>query len=364
MILGAAGNFGSKIVSNLVKANTRLVLAGRTKNSLELLESNIKALYPSAIIEIAVFDITKEIVDQLTRLKPFIVINTCGPFQNVDYFVATACINFGIYYIDLADSRRYVGGFHNALNNITIKNNCLAVTGASTVPCLSSAVLEHYKEEFGSIDSLIFGITPGQKTERGIATVAAILSYLGKPFAPYPGSKITYGWQNLYLQDYPVIGKRWMANCEVPDLDLLPQYYGLKYIKFSAGMENTILHFCIFFLSWLVRLGVIKNLANYAKPLLKLSFLFDYFGTADGGMHMIIHGRDKDNNLKTLKWFIIAKNGDGPHIPTIPAIILTKKLLQRKLNIKGAIPCINLITLEEYLNELKEYNIKVYKNEI
>ena len=107
-------------------------------------------------------------------------------------------------------------------------------------------------------------------------------------------------------------------------------------------------------MSWLIRLGLPINLANYAKALLKLSRLFDYFGTSDGGMHMIITGEDKSGNQKTIKWFIVAKNGHGPHIPTIPAIILAKKLVQDEINRIGAMPCVGLITLEEYLTELRD----------
>jgi Saccharopine dehydrogenase NADP binding domain len=360
MVLGAAGNFGSKIASSLAKANIPLILAGRTKESLQLLEGNIKSIYPSADINSMDFDINKDFASRVEKLKPFIVINTCGPFQNADYSVARACINFGIHYVDLADSRNYVGGFTETLNGLAKERNCVAITGASTVPCLSSAVLEHYKGEFSALDSLVFGISPGQQTERGLATTKAILSYVGKTLAPSIGASTTYGWQDLYKQIYPVIGARWMANCEVPDLDLLPEHYGLQFIRFSAGMESRILHFGIFLLSWLVRLGVIKNLADYASPLLKLSRLFDYFGTADGGMHMIISGKDKNNRPKTIKWFIIARNGHGPHIPTVPAIIVAKKLVQNKLKFKGAMPCLGFITLEEYLAELEEYDVEVY----
>ena len=208
---------------------------------------------------------------------------------------------------------------------------------------------------------MVFGISPGQKTTRGLATTTSILSYVGKQLDPYLGATgKMYGWQDLYLQDYPIIGKRWMANCDIPDLDLLPQHFGIKSIKFSAGMESSILHFGIWLLSWLVRMKLPLNLPNYSKFLLKLSHLFDYFGSDDGGMHMIIKGKDKQGNQKTIKWFIIAKEGHGPHIPTIPSIILAKKLTQGTLKVNGAMTSINLVTLKEYLDELRGLNIITY----
>src|SRR3990167_6304289 len=102
-----------------------------------------------------------------------------------------------------------------------------------------------------------YGISTAQKTARGLATAAAILSYLGKPIKPFPGAKETiYGWQNLYCQTYPLIGRRWMASCDVPDLDLLPNRYNIQKIEFSAGVESTTMHFCMWLTSWCIRLGL------------------------------------------------------------------------------------------------------------
>ena len=361
LILGASGNFGSKIAKELANSNIPIIISGRQEKTLIALKNEIYQLNSHSSTEIVTFDIKKEFLQKLAILKPSVVINTCGPFQLADYSVASCCVDLKIHYIDLADGRDFVNGIHDALDNAAKENNCLVISGASTVPCLSSAVLEHYQHEFSCIDSLIFGITPGQKMERGLATTQAILSYVGKPLKTIPFSlKAIYGWQNLYRQAYPLLGKRWMANCDIPDLDLLPKHYGIQHIRFSAGIENSFLHLSLWSLSWLVRWGVPLNLAKHAQWLLKLSHLFDYFGSEDGGMHMIFSGKNKQGIKKTIQWFIIAKDGCGTHIPTIPAIILSQKLIQGKLDQVGAVPCVNLISLDEYLEKLSNYNIRVY----
>lgn len=353
LILGASGNFGSKIAKHLAQENIAIIIAGRQLSALIHLQNEIYKINPALAIEIVTFDIYKELSQQLSHLKPFLVINTCGPFQLVDYSIALNCIQLGIHYIDLADGRNFVKNFHTTLDQLAKENHCLAVSGASTVPCLSSAVIEKYKSEFLSIDSLRYGISLAQKSDRGLATTQAILSYVGKPLNFIFGSaKKIYGWQDLYRQAYPALGKRWMANCDIPDLDLFPNYYGISHIQFSAGMESNILHLGLWILSWLVRLGLPIHLETHASTLLKVSRLFDRFGSENSGMHMILSGKDQKGNQKTIKWFIIAKHGYGIHIPTIPAIILVKKLISGKIKQLGAVPCINLITLEEYLTEL------------
>lgn len=360
LILGGYGNFGARISRALAKANIPIVICGRDEDKANKLKNNLEKNFPDSKIEISCFDVKKDLKNKLQTLQPLAVINTCGPFQNSNYDVAKNCIENKTHYIDLSDGRDFVNNI-SILDATAKKNNVLVVSGASTVPGLSSAVLEKYKNEFSEIDSLKFGIAPGQRAPRGIATTQAILSYVGRKIKPFKGGKQDcYGWQDLYLQTYPGIGKRWMANCEIPDLDLLPQKYNIKSIRFSAGMENPALHLGIWLVSWLVRIFPFINLQKYAKFFLRLSNIFNFFGSDDGGMHMIIKGKDLSGKIVERKWFIIALNSDGPNIPTIPAIVLAKKLYRGELNLIGAMPCVGLVSLDEYLEELKEFAIKTY----
>lgn len=352
LVLGGYGNFGKRICQALSDAGFSVIVAGRNRERCLHLAQTLNAQY-------SIFDVETQLVEYLDRLKPKIVINTCGPFQNQDYRVAKQCIEKGIHYIDIADGREFVCGI-SQLNLAAKEKNVLVVSGASTVPALSSAVIDHFKDEYLHIDSLIYGISPGQKTERGLATTRSILSYLGKKLKPTLG-KCRYGWQDIYRQYYPGIGHRWMGNCDIPDLDLFPQKYHLKSMQFSAGMESSSLHFGIWMLSWLVRMGLPVKLESYAQSLLTLSHYFDQFGTANGGMHVLIKGKNKLGHLHTREWFLIAKEGDGPQVPCAAAIILAKRIGEGRMDLTGAFPCIEMITLEEYLEELSQYNIKTIR---
>ena len=141
MLLGTAGNFGSKITLSLARANFPLIIVGRNIQRLQLLQHNIEQQHSNCTIQIAVFDINKDITENLSKFKPFLVINASGSFQPNDYKVAIASANLGINYIDLADNRKFVCGFSYVLDNLARQNGCVAISGASTLPCLSSAVL-------------------------------------------------------------------------------------------------------------------------------------------------------------------------------------------------------------------------------
>lgn len=356
LILGGYGNFGKRIAAALVRSGVPVIIAGRNAEKAVALATESGSLARAEAI-----DAETNLAAALERLRPGVVVNTCGPFQLKNYSVAQACINAGVHYIDLADGRTFVTGI-TALDSIAKAAGIWAISGASTVPGLSSAVLEHYKGEFSQIDSLVYGISPGQKAERGLATTQGILTYVGKKLKPISGDATPrYGWQDIYRQDYPELGKRWMANCDIPDLDLLSSRYGIKHIRFSAGMEHTLLHLGIWKLSWLARLGMPLHLEKHAAFLLRASHWFDRFGTDSGGMHMIISGKDKNGRPHTRRWFIIAHNGDGPQIPCIPAIILARKLAEAELPGSGAAPCVGMVTLKEYLQELKPFAIRTYE---
>jgi len=356
LILGGYGNFGKRIAINLSDANIPITIAGRGRIKAQKFAQDL-----GTDSDIAIFDVNADLPQYLDQYQPRIVINTCGPFQNANYAVAQACAERGLHYIDLADGRDFVTGI-TTLNAVARNKRAAIISGASTVPGLSSAVLEHFKPDFSEMTSLKFGISPGQQAERGLATTQGIMSYVGKPLAPHPSKfERTYGWQNIYRQTYPDLGARWMANCDIPDLDLLPAQYGLKEIQFSAGMELGFLHLGIWALSGLIRAGIPLNLEKHANLLLNASNVFNIFGSADGGMHVIVKGRDQQGQPLTRKWFIIAKSGDGPHIPTIPAIIIAKKLWAGEKIKPGAYPCVGIVTLNEYLDELKQFDIKTYQ---
>ncbi|MGC3981633.1 MAG: saccharopine dehydrogenase NADP-binding domain-containing protein [Steroidobacteraceae bacterium] len=359
LILGGYGNFGKRISQALASNGLPIVIAGRDLGKAQSLATQLRTESKAAITADA-FDVNADLAQRLASIGPCAVINTCGPFQAADYRVAMACIDQGVHYIDLADGRDFVTGI-TALDTSAKHNHVAVISGASTVPGLSSAVLEYYRSEFAIYSSLKFGISPGQKAERGLATTQGILSYVGKLLRPFPSTnKLAYGWQDLYRQRYPGLGKRWMANCEIPDLDLLPEHYGLKSIQFSAGLELGIEHLGLWAMSWLVRMGLPITLPRHAAGLLAMSDAFNMFGSAHGGMHMHMQGIGHDGKAHRRSWFIIARDGYGPYIPTIPAIVLAKKAARGEALPHGARACVACLSLKEYLDELKPYPVRTY----
>lgn len=359
LIIGGYGNFGSHIARSLVRdAGMQLIVAGR---SLAKAEAFADSLDGSNRPEAEALDKDEGLAAALERIRPDIVIHTSGPFQDQDYRVAQACIACGCHYVDLADGRQFVAGIAS-LDEQARRQNVLVVSGASSVPCLTAAVIDFFRPQFGRLDVIDYGISAAQQTNRGLATTAAVLSYVGKPIRTLLGGRMTtvHGWQNTHKVRYPEIGTRLFGNCDIPDLALFPTHYPeLRSIRFAAGHELKLLHLGTWALSWLVRIGLIGSLSPHAPRLLKLAQRFDGFGSGRSGFHMFLSGKGLDETPKAIRLFLVARSCHGLLIPCIPAILLARKLAGGAIERRGASPCLDMIGLEEYLAELRTLDIAV-----
>lgn len=357
LVIGGYGNFGSFISKSLAKeANMQMIIAGRSLSKANQLVSEIAAVNPA---EAVYLNIHENLSNVLGALKPNIVIHTSGPFQAQGYDVAKTCIEHGCHYVDLADGREFVAGI-TELDKQAKDRHVLVLSGASSVPCLTSALMDHYSCEFDELESVDYGITTAQKTARGLATTAAILGYTGKPFQTLVNGQLSsiYGWQGLRARKYKSLGWRLLGNCDIPDLALFPKRYpSLKTIRFYAGLEIPFIHITLWALSWLVRIGLIKNLQKAASLLLCLSFLFDWLGSANSAFHMELKGMGKSKQYKAINFELTAKSGDGPYIPCMPAILIAKNIANYTETKRGAFPCVGFITKDEYLSALAEMDI-------
>jgi len=178
-----------------------------------------------------------------------------------------------------------------------------------------------------------------------------VLSYCGKPIKCWIGGKwqSLIGWQDLHAHEFPKLGKRWLGLCDVPDLSLIPdRYVNVKTVLFHAALETKTSQFGLWSIAALSRVGLIKNPSKHAKLIKKLGDVLSFMGTPDGGMFVNIAGKNLENKPHEITWYLTALNGHGPEIPTMPAIILARKLANKEISLTGAMPCFELISLKEF----------------
>lgn len=351
VVIGGYGFFGRRLVERLsVHASLTVTIAGRSLSKAQALAD---ALLPTAhaTLRAAAIDIHAPDFDQhLQALAPDLLIHTGGPFQGQDYRVARVCIAAGVHYIDLADGRVFVQDIVT-LDGAARQAGVLVVSGASSVPALSGAAVDYLTRDMASVRSIDIGISPGNRTERGLSTIQAILTYCGKPL-PSAGEPV-FGWSGTWRHTYPApVGERLMSPCDVPDLALFPQRYsGTPHVRFGAGLELHLLHRGMNVMAALARVGLINNWTRYTRWLKAASDWFLNWGSDVGGMHLRVDGLHADGTSRSRLWHLLAIRGDGPYVPTLAAAALVRRFLEGTLPQRGAMPCVGLLTLDDFARE-------------
>jgi len=358
LIIGGYGNFGRFITRMLAREkNITLIISGRNEDKAKALVAKFDA---KNMPETAALDIEHNLEQSLATIKPDIVVHTSGPYQGQSYKVAQACIEQGCHYVDLADAREFVAGI-TELDQAAKDKGVLICAGASSVPCLTSAIVDEHLDQFERLETLEYGIATAQLTNRGLATTSAVLSYAGKPFKTLIDDQMkdVYGWMGLRWRKFWGLNMRPLGNCDIPDLEIFPKRYpSLKTIRFQAGLELKMLHLILWALSGLARVKLFPPLQPLAPYLLKVSYLFDAFGKDDSGFYMKLSGVGKDSQPRVINFDLVARHGDGLYIPSMPAILMSKKLANDEIKETGACPCVGFITLDDYLTGLSEFDIK------
>jgi saccharopine dehydrogenase-like NADP-dependent oxidoreductase len=357
LVLGGYGFFGTRIAKALAEdAGIRVVIGGRDPDKAA---ATAHALGLPAQQSVGVDAHGGDLAARLRELRIGVVVHAAGPFQTQGYDVAQTAIDARCHYIDLADGRAFVAGI-TGLDAQARQQKVSVISGASSLPALSSAVVNRYAPRFGRLTAIRIGIGSGARAP-GLATVRGIFSYLGKPFTRLEDGAwvTTHGWLDLHRHRFPEpVGARWMGSCDVPDLDVLPSRYpAVRTVTFHAGFASDVGHLVLYALAGLVRGGLLNSAVPLAASLNRLSRLIEPVVSRRGGMFVTLEGTGHDGEALSLTWNLLAGQNHGPQIPCGAAIALVRKLANGHAFPAGATPCVGLLSVEEYLAPLRELDV-------
>ena len=368
LVLGGYGAFGARLCTLLSRTvGITIHIAGRSLGAASAAAHRLRERGARAA------EVNRDAIDDVVAYVRAngitVVVDAVGPFHGRTYELALAIAGEGAHAIDIADDRSYVAGIRR-LDAEARSRDALIVTGASTVPALSAAVVVHLMKELESLDAVEIGISPGQKSARGLSTVRSVLSYCGKPIPAVRNGRPTTvrGWGDLSRHQYPTpVGGRWLSNVDLPDVALLPeQYPGIETVTVKAGLELSVLHLGLSMLSTLVARGAFASLLPASAALKTVADWLYPFGSSSGAMHVTAHGTRGGTKVAT-HWSIVAERNDGPFIPVAAASVLTKRLLRcsgyAPIAARGAMPCVGLLTLDELMMELKGLAIRTVQHD-
>ncbi len=327
LVFGGYGGFGARLSRRLAAAGHDVVVAGRRLKCAEA----FCAIHPACRPLLA--DRNDDARPTLEQIRPKLVIDAAGPFQSSGYALAAACIAAGIPYLDLADGRSFVAGI-GVLDAAARAAGVAVLSGASSVPALSGAVVRHLATGMDGVSAVEMAISGSNRATAGTSVADAILSTVGKPLRLWRGRRwaMGVGWQELRRErfafaDGSSLGQRWTALADVPDLDLLPgRLPGRPAVSFRAGTDVALQVIGLWLASWPVRWGWLPSLRGFARGLLPAQRLTTRWGSDRSGMVVRLFGLAEGCRVER-RWTLVAADGHGPEIPTLAAAILTGRIL-------------------------------------
>lgn len=362
LVLGGYGVFGGRLARRLVReTGAEILVAGR---SLARAQAFCR-VHGGTPLEL---DRDWDLTDTLARLRPALVIDAAGPFQaygDDPYRVARAAIEAGAHYLDLADDADFVAGI-GALDRQAKDANRVAISGASSVPAISSAALDMLTSGLASVSAVGAVILPGNRAPRGLSVVRAIVAQAGRPLWVGRGGRSAEvsAWGtvrrcDLNIDGCPPLAGRLASPIGAPDLILFRERYGARSVSFEAGLELKLLHLGLWALALPVRWRLLGSLGPLAPALKWIADRLERFGTDRGGMIVRAAGRDADGRAVERTWTLIAEAGDGPEVPPTPALLLAKRLLAGDAALApGARPAVGLLSLAEIEVALSGFAIR------
>lgn len=356
LLIGATGFFGERLARRLADLDgVELVLSSRDALRASRLADALAAARPGLLARGIAFDRKDAAAaERLKAIAPFLVIDVSGPFQDVTYDLARSALDAGAHWIDLADARDYVLGFQKALDALARERGLVARTGASSTPALSFAAVEDVTRGWRRLDSVDIAIMPGGAGTVGQAVIRAILHYAGRPISTFkegaPATEI--GWGALRLIETPNIGRRVVSPVETADADLIAGRFTVaSRVSFAAGLESRLEQVSLRMLAGLRSSGLFSRLELMAPVLERARRITARFAKDRGGMTVDCAGLDADGRPIWTRWWLCAVSGQGPSVPVLPALALTRKLLAGGVP-AGAEPATSVLSLADIEAEM------------
>jgi len=335
VVLGGTGVFGARVVDLLRRDGHDVLIAARRHG--DLIVDRGGDLSP------------------IWAARPDLVVDAAGPFHdygNDPYRLPRAAIAAGVSYVDLADDADFCAGIA-ALDAEAKAAGVFALSGVSSVPALSSAVVAALADGSDAIDMISSAILPGNKAARGRAVVESILHQVGQPFAVTEAGQARQrrGWSAPASFDLGAGIARvgWMIR--VPDQELFPAHFGARTVMFRAGMELGVMNHALAMLSWLrPRLGFGMP-RWFVSIMLWLARMLAPFGTDVGGMSVSVVARGPTGR-KRRTWRMIVREGEGPYIPAVPTRAVVRLVGDITPGARAAVGVVPLWQMEAAMSDL------------
>lgn len=355
LVVGGYGVFGSKVCELLVRDGHDVITAGRNLAKAEGLAASLGCAA-------ACLDTSTDLAPILS-VAPAVVVDAAGPYHTYGddpYRLVRFCLENGIHYLDLSDDAAFSAGIEG-LDDMATGADRFAISGASSVPGLSSAIVADLATGMDRIELIESAILPGNRAPRGYSVIASILNQMGRPMRLWRGGgwHEAPAWSARRRYDLDARTRRSARLISVPDLVLFPKSFHARSVLFRAGLELSVMNWGLMIFGMFRKIGLVSANRFWVRIMLWLAARLEPFGTDQGGMIVDVTGLIGDNHVRR-RWSLLAKGGDGP---LIPAIAIRTILRAPEAIPPGARACVGEFTLAQAEQALADLAVSTRREE-
>jgi hypothetical protein len=356
MIVGGYGTFGGRLVE-LLEDEPRLTVLVAGPSIERSRAYCAKRTAARATLVPTAYDRINSQHLALADLHVTLVVDASGPFQaygNERYRLIESCIKCGVNYLDLADASAFVSGV-SAFDEAARAAQVYVLSGVSSFPVLTAAVVRHLSGELAHITSIRGGIAPSPYAGVGLNVIRAIASYAGQPIALKRAGRTVTAYPLTESMRFVIavpghipLTRLRFSLVDVPDLTTLAEIWPESgEVWMGAGPLPALLHWALTGFAWMVRMRLMPTLSWMASL---IYFVTNHlrWGEHRGGMFVAVEGQTSDGSKVTREWHLLAEGRDGLFVPSMAVEALVRKSLAGQIPPAGARTAISDVSLLDY----------------
>jgi len=330
LIIGGRGRIGSSVAKDLAAhTQAQITLTGRDTGGIA---ANTSALMEAEYLALDLAD--KQALRKAVAASN-LVIHTAGPFHYRDASVIKTCIDEGVNYLDVSDSRSFT---RKALKCCDAAKTAgvTAIINTGIFPGISNSMVRRDVEQLDEAERIHLSYVVGGSGGAGITVMRTTFLGLQTPFEVWLDGK----WQAVkpysdretvdFPEPYRKTGVYWF---DMPESITLPESFPVKTVITKFGTNPDLYNHLTWFVahywpdSWLKNNRVIEFLSRVSYAMTSVSNQFSGIGVA---VRSEVTGIKNGQQAKVCSTVVHENAADATGIGTgtIAQLILDGKLAQ------------------------------------
>ncbi|MEG4941408.1 saccharopine dehydrogenase NADP-binding domain-containing protein [Microcoleus sp. F4-D5] len=283
LIVGGRGRIGSSVAQDLVThTDAEITITGRNS------EASIGSGLPPDRVHYQTLDLTDSAALHQAVSSSNLVVHCAGPFHYRDASVLKTCIEAGVNYTDVSDSRSFT---RRALElRETAKNaGITAIINTGIFPGVSNSMVRRDAEQLDEAEHIHLSYVVGGSGGAGVTVMRTTFLGLQTPFEVWADRK----WQQVkpysdretieFPAPYGNTGVYWF---DMPEAITLPEAFPVKSVVTKFGTSPDLYNHLTWFVakywpaSWLKNNSVIEFLSYVSYGMTSVTNSFSGVGVA------------------------------------------------------------------------------------